>query len=61
MKGNIEMMRTLLRCIKPQPYWTRSNIKGWVYRRRGFRWLSFIDMRDRDGVVQVCFDPNTGS
>ena len=32
-------------------------LSGWVHRRRDLGGLIFIDMRDRDGVVQVCFDP----
>lgn len=31
---------------------------GWVNRRRDFGSIIFIDMRDREGLVQVFFDPD---
>lgn len=34
-------------------------VVGWVHRRRDHGGVIFLDMRDRDGLLQVVIDPDT--
>ncbi|MDQ2681525.1 MAG: aspartate--tRNA ligase [Candidatus Eremiobacteraeota bacterium] len=50
-------MRRSCGALRAQDDGTTAELNGWVNRRRDHGGLIFVDLRDRDGITQITFDP----
>src|SRR6202451_52189 len=47
--------------LRPADTGKRALLMGWVHRRRDLGGVSFIHLRDRDGVTQIVFHADAGA
>ncbi len=60
MKGN-RYRDTWCGEVLPEKVDSETRVAGWVNRRRDHGGLIFIDLRDRSGIVQLVFHPDTSA